>query len=259
MVMGIAGSRGAWFRGSCWCWRSGCSAARPRRVGGVLWTVNIPVRLSVDGGMQEQRKRSRRVPGGKLNFPKFQSLLVTSCVVSGQAKLFFLDPSTNPATLSRPLTPLSRRPPAGNRWRCVPTRSTSSAAGCVGLAEGLLDRLQQDRPQHPVDGTATLLYTGPAGSTCKGLAWTRRDPKTIYQSSSGASPIVLHLSETGPPIAGGAFLGLRRSHDRCGGRRGQRGDAGVLRLRPVRYVPGAVSVEPPRLRSARSREPTAPW
>ena len=40
-------------------------------------------------------------------------------------------------------------------------------------------------------------------------------------------------------------FGLRRSHDRGGGRRGQRGDASVLRLRPVRRVPGDFGGSPP--------------
>ena len=50
---------------------------------------------------------------------------------------------------------------------------------------------------------ASLLFTGPAGSTCQGLAWDgTSNPKTIYQSSSGESPNVLHLSEAGASIAG---------------------------------------------------------
>jgi hypothetical protein len=65
-------------------------------VGDVLWTVNIPqaAQCGTSSG-----SAVAVVPGGKLNFPKFQTLLVTSCVVGGQAKLFFLDPSTDPAML----------------------------------------------------------------------------------------------------------------------------------------------------------------
>ena len=55
-------------------------------VGGVLWTVDIPVQAQC--GPVESKTSGTAVavvPGGKLNFPKFQSLLVTSCVVGSQA------------------------------------------------------------------------------------------------------------------------------------------------------------------------------
>ena len=196
------------------------------------------------------------VPGGKLNFPKFQSLLVTSCVVGGQAKLFFLDPSTNPATLVSTLN-TSVTPTAG--WESLALRSDKvDLIGC-GMVGGSPKIYSIDfnkiTPNTTVDGTATLLYTGPAGSTCQALAWDgTSNPKTIYQSSSGAPPNCQL-----PPLGGRGLhrrecsFGLRRSHDRSGGRCGQRGDAGVLGFCPVRRVPGHRDDQ----RSVRSREPTA--
>ena len=95
-------------------------------VGDVLWTVDIPVAAQCAGN---SGSAVAVVPGGKLNFPKFQSLLVTSCVVGVQAKLFFLDPSTNPATLVSTLD-TTVTPTAG--WESLAfrsERSTSSAAG----------------------------------------------------------------------------------------------------------------------------------
>ena len=74
---------------------------------------------------------------------------MTSCVESGQAKLFFLDPSTNPATLVSTLD-TSVTPTAG--WESLALRSDKvDLMGCgmvVGLTQDLLDRLQQDHPQH---------------------------------------------------------------------------------------------------------------
>jgi hypothetical protein len=177
-------------------------------IGDVLWTVTIPAGAVGTVGAQCTGGSSGSavavVPGGKLNFPKFQSLLVTSCVESGQAKLFFLDPSTNPATLVTTLN-TSVTPTAG--WESLALRSDKvDLIGC-GMVGGVPKIYAIDfnriAPNTTVDGTATLLFTGPAGSTCQGLAWdVTSSPRTLYQSSAGASPNVLHLSEAGVSIAG---------------------------------------------------------
>ena len=174
-------------------------------VGDVLWTVNIPqaVQCGTSSGTAVAV-----VPGGKLNFPKFQTLLVTSCVVGVQAKLFFLDPSTDPATLVSTLD-TTVTPTAG--WESLALRPDKiDLIGC-GIVGGLPKVYSIDfskiAPNTTVDGMATLLFTGPTGSTCQGLAWdVTSNPKTIYQSSSGAPPNdvndVLRLSEAGASIAG---------------------------------------------------------
>ncbi len=174
-------------------------------VGGTLLTVNIPSAAQCGGS---SGSAVAVVPGGKLNFPKFHSLLVTSCIQSGQVKLFFLDPSTDPAALVSTLNtilPTGVTLDAG--WESLALRSDKvDLIGC-GMVGGTpkvysID-FNQITPNTTVDGTATLLFTGPAGSTCQGLAWdVTSNPKTIYQSSSGASPNVLHLSDAGASIAG---------------------------------------------------------
>ena len=183
-----------------------CTPAAEAVVGDVLHTLNLPAAAQCGTG---SGSAVAVVPGGKLNFPKFHSLLVTSCVVGVQAKLFFLDPSTNPATLVTTLD-TSVTPTAG--WESLALRSDKvDIIGC-GMVAGSPKIYSIDfnkiAPNTTADGLATLLFTGPAGSTCQGLAWdVTSNPKTIYQSSSGASPNVLHLSDTGAPIAGSVSSG----------------------------------------------------
>src|SRR5262245_27227137 len=75
---------------------AGLPAAGHALVGDVLMTTTIPAGAQCAGA---SGTAIAVVPGGKLGLPKIQTLLVTSCVLGGQAKLFFLDPSTEPATL----------------------------------------------------------------------------------------------------------------------------------------------------------------
>ena len=170
-------------------------------VGGVpLWTVNLPdqAKCPLVGGASSGSAVAV-VPGGKLNFPKIQTLLVTSCVQGGQAKLFFLDPSTNPASLIKTIN-TTVTPSAG--WESLAMRPDQvDLIGC-GMVGGLPSVYSIDYssipPNTTTDGTATLLFTGLAGSTCQGLVRdTSSNPKAVYQSSSGTSPNVLHLTDTG--------------------------------------------------------------
>jgi hypothetical protein len=182
------------------------SHAAEASVGGVLWTVNIPpgavgtVGAQCTGGSSGSAVAV--VPGGKLNFPKFQTLLVTSCVEAGQAKLFFLDPSTNPATLVKTIN-TSVTPTNG--WESLAVRPDKvDLIGC-GVVSGSPKVYSIDfssiPPNNTADGAATLIFTGPAGSTCQGLAWdVTSNPKTIYQSAS-TSPSIRHLSETGASVS----------------------------------------------------------
>jgi hypothetical protein len=176
-------------------------------VGDLLWTVDIPAAAQCGGS---SGSAVAVVPGGKLNFPKIQTMLVTSCVQSGQAKLFFLDPSTNlvcsasgctsTATLIKTIG-TTVTPTAG--WESLAARPDKiDLIGC-GMVGGVPKVYSIDYssipPNTTTDGTATLLFTGPTGSTCQGLAWdVTSNPKTIYESSSGASPNILHLMEQSP-------------------------------------------------------------
>src|SRR5215470_11680985 len=143
------------------------------------------------------------VPGGKLGLPKIQTLLVTSCVVGSQAKLFFLDPSTEPATLIKTVN-TNVTPSSG--WESLALRADRVDLIACGVVSGAPKVFSIDfnsiSPNTVADGTATLLFTGPAGSTCDGLAWdVISSPKTVYQSGAGGAT-ALHLSEGGAPIAG---------------------------------------------------------
>jgi hypothetical protein len=168
-------------------------------VGDVLTTVTLPPGAHCE---ESSGTAIAVVPGGKLGFPKIPTLLVTSCVRGGQAKLFFLDPSTSPTTLIKALD-TSVTPSAG--WESLALRSDrADLIGC-GMVSGSPSIYAIDfnaiAPNTVVDGTATLLFTGPAGSTCRGLAWdVTSNPKSIYLTSAGAA--VLHLAEHGAPIAG---------------------------------------------------------
>jgi hypothetical protein len=178
-------------------------------VGDVLLTVNIPAAAQCG---TSSGTAVAVVPGGKVGFPKLQTLLVTSCVQSGQAKLFLLDPSTNPAalvkTINTSVTPT-------NGWESLAVRPDKvDLIGC-GMVSGSPKVYSIDfssiPPNTTNDGTATLIFTGPAGSTCQGLAWdVTSNPKTIYQSAS-TSPSIRHLSETGASVAGDVGSGCQGS------------------------------------------------
>jgi hypothetical protein len=190
---------------------AGIAPSADALVGTSLRTVTVPAAAQCPSGATFTSGSALAVvPGGKLNFPKFNSLLVTSCVVNGQAKLFFLDPSTEPATLVSTLdTTVS---PTAGRESLALRSDKVDLIGC-GMVGGSPKIYSIDfnkiTPNTTVDGTATLLFTGPAGSTCQGLAWDgTSSPKTIYQSSSGAPPNdvndLLHLSEAGSSSIGGS-------------------------------------------------------
>jgi len=127
------------------------------------------------------------VPGGKAGFPSIPVLLVTSC----QNKLFFIDPAGSAApvrTLTTSVTPtggwkaLNARADKGDLLACVSPNSLYSI---------------DFSPLNTVaDGTATLLRSGPAGSTCAGVAWDSTD-KTIYQTgASGGANVVFKFGES---------------------------------------------------------------
>ena len=225
-------------------------------VGDVLWTVNIPASGAQCGSSSGTAVAV--VPGGKLNFPKFQTLLVTSCVVAARpSSSSWIRRPTRPRW-SRPLTP-AVTPTAG--WESLalrPDKVDLIGCGMVGGSPKIYSiDFNKIPPNTTVDGTATLLFTGPAGSTCQGLAWdVTSNPKTIYQSSSGASPNVLHLSEAGASIAGSVPSG-------CAGPMTGVAVGVVSAETPafsgsVLFVACPETGASPHRRSVRSREPTAP-
>ena len=95
-------------------------------VGETLWTVNIP------GGAQCSGSSGTAVavvPGGKINLPKIQTVLITSC----DSKLFFIDPSTTtPATPLKTLTAPSATPWPAGAWESLALRPDKvDLIGCV--------------------------------------------------------------------------------------------------------------------------------
>ena len=165
-------------------------------VGDVLQTLTLPTgaQCGTDSG-----SAIAIVPGGKLGFPTFPTLVVTSC----QNKLFFVEPST--ATLVKTIT-TSVTPSFG--WEAITLRpDRGDILGCGIVSPGVTAFYSIDflpSPNAVIDGTATFLRNGPAGSTCEGIAWDVSD-NTIYQSSSTGqsnSKLVFHLPETGTGTTG---------------------------------------------------------
>jgi hypothetical protein len=173
-------------------------------VGDVLKTVILPAGAlcGTDSG-----SAVAIVPGGKLGFPTFPTLLVTSC----QNKLFFVEPSTG--TLIRTINTVTQpgsvpfTPTAG--WQALTLRpDRADILGC-GIVSGQVALYAIDflpSPNTVIDGTVTFLGNPPAGSgaTCDGVAWDQTDPvnvSSIYLSSStgpSTSKLILHLSEAVP-------------------------------------------------------------
>jgi len=125
------------------------------------------------------------VPGGKLGFPATPTLLVTNCrqaVGDGSvSRLFFLDPSTNPATVKGTVDT-----GGFGAWEALTFRSdTADLLGCQ-LTDGPPDLyVIHFSPYDTVaaPGTASLLTTAPGNATCDGIAWDSKD-KSIYQTST---------------------------------------------------------------------------
>ena len=175
--------------------------------GDLLKTVNIPAAAlcSLGEGFTSGTAVAI-IPGGKLNLPKIPILLVTSCRdASGTTKLFFLDPSTDPATLVKTLN-TTVSPSFG--WESLALRADrADLAGCGTVAGQVavysIDFVITPPLNSVTDGTATFLRNAPAGATCDGIGWDLGD-KTIYESSTvsvsppDSTPVsVLHLLETG--------------------------------------------------------------
>ena len=182
-------------------------------VGDVIKTVTIPGTAncaSVDFGTA-----LAIVSGAKAGFPAIPALVVTSCLTVSDgtvSKLFFLDPSTEPATVVKTLTTspalkwnsLALRADMGDLLACNAGEVTTS------LYAIHFSPFDATPPTAGGVATATLLRSGPVGSTCDGIAWDTKD-KTIYQTSTNfdtpsGSFNVLHFapgSATATSIASG--------------------------------------------------------
>src|SRR5204863_10199696 len=132
------------------------------------------------------------VPGGKAGFPASPTLLVTSCVSSGEGgstiRLFFTDPNGDGPTVVKnfgtifPSTASAASKPT-NGWEALVLRADKGdllACGTNG-AKTVLWSIDFSPFNTIADGTATFLRNGPTGSSCDGIAWDPSD-STVYQT-----------------------------------------------------------------------------
>lgn len=161
------------------------------QTGSLLQTVNVPAAAQC-GSLGTS---VAVVPGLSLGLLQFPILLVTSCFGSGGNNLFFLDPSTNPATLVRTIV-TTNTPPEG--WGSLALRGDKGdllACGNNSSGEHAIYAIDIS-PNATPDGTATFMFNGTPGfDICDGVAWDAGD-NTIFQSPDVSSTIY-HYSETG--------------------------------------------------------------
>lgn len=181
--------------------RTGVSEAA---VGSTLGNVTIPDAANCGNAASPNFGSAVAVvPGGKVAFPAIPTLVVTSCISSGEvgsSTLFFLDPSTNPATLR---ANVSTTPTLS--WDVLAFRAdTADLLGCHETFSGTSLYVIHFSPYDTVaaPGNTSLLTNGPVGSTCDGVAWDSKD-KTIYQTSTNVDTLtgsfnVLHYSPSNP-------------------------------------------------------------
>jgi hypothetical protein len=184
-------------------------------VGDTFLTVDIPT-AALCGGTIGGTTVSI-VPGGKMkdesgnHLANIPILLVTSCVVSGQAKLFFLDPLELDLTKALKKTLTTTVTPS-NGWESLAFRSDKGDLLGCGMVSGQPTIYRIDFiPFSPfdgiTDGTAVALGRGPTGSTCKGVTWDLND-KSVYGSTTGT--MVNHIqipSETPSQVTTLPLLG----------------------------------------------------
>ena len=165
-------------------------------VGDLLQTVNVPELAKCDSGVGTS---VAIVPGSMVDLIQVPILLVTSCFTSSTqaSKLFFLDPSTNPATLVLTIN-TNPTPPVG--WGSLALRGDKGdLLGCGNSSDGTHSIYAIDISpfNQTSDGTATFLFNGASGigNPCDGVAWDASDD-SVFQSPDAVDTI-FHYSETG--------------------------------------------------------------
>jgi thrombospondin type 3 repeat protein len=188
--------------------------------GDLLATVTIPDAANCGTALTPNfGKAVAVVPGGKLGFPSTPTLVGTNCTagVESPSTIFFLDPSTNPATIK---ANVSTTPALA--WDALVFRAdTADLLGCHENIVGspslyVIHFSPYDTVAAP--GNTSFLTSGPAGSTCDGIAWDAND-KTIYQASTNRATLsdpfnVVHYSASNssaftsiPSGCGNFFIG----------------------------------------------------
>jgi hypothetical protein len=122
-------------------------------------------------------------------------LLVTSCFGGGANSLFFMDPTTSPATIVKTIQ-TTNTPPLG--WGSLSLRGDKGdLLGCGNSSDGTHGIYKIDiSPNNTPDGTATFLFNGASGfDICDGVSWDAGD-NTVFMSPD-VSNTIYHYSETG--------------------------------------------------------------
>ena len=155
------------------------------QTGSLLKTVNLPAGAQCSLGTSVAV-----VPGLSLGLVQYPILLVTSCYGASGNSLYFLDPSTDPATLVRTVV-TTNTPPLG--WGSLALRGDKGDLLACGNNSSGEHRIYSI---NMFNGAATFMFNGTAGlDICDGVAWDAGD-NTIFQSPDVSSTIY-HFSETG--------------------------------------------------------------
>ena len=163
-----------------------CAAtASDAAVGDLLKTVSVPVAAQCSIGTSVAV-----VPGSLVGFPGTPILLVISCFEGSD--LFYLDPSTNPATLVKTV---ATTPTAAGGWGSLAFRADQNdITGCGN-----------DGANHPIysidpnTGAATFLFNSVSGlQICDGHSWDASDQS--FYVSPDVSSTVYHFSATGTAL-----------------------------------------------------------
>ncbi len=170
-------------------------------VGDLLQTVDVPASAQCNSGIGTS---VAIVPGRTIGLNQYPILLVTSCFVynpsdSQKSNLYFLDPSTNPATLVRTIT---TNPTPANGWGSLSLRGDKGdIIGCGNdPSTAPIYAIDISPYTSTPDGTATFLFNGTAqyNNICDGVAWDTGD-NTIFQSLD-VDDTIFHYSDTGALI-----------------------------------------------------------
>lgn len=165
-------------------------------VGDLLQTVSIPAAAQCSSGLATSLAI---IPGSALSMSDKRILLVTSCFDSGAqaSELYFLDPSTNPATLVKTI---STSPTPSEGWGSLAYRGDKGdMLACGNEPDGThavyaVNITPFDGTAN--DGAATFLFNAAPGlDICDGVAWDTGD-NTIFQSPD-VNDTIFHYSETG--------------------------------------------------------------
>jgi hypothetical protein len=162
--------------------------------GDLLREVDVPAGAQCSSGIGTS---VAIVPGSTVNRPQHPILLVVSCYNSQTSSLYFLAPSTNPATLVLTIT-TSPTPTSG--WGSLSFRGDEGdLLGCGNGATAPIYAIDINPSNVPADGTATFLFNATADlNICDGVAWDTSD-NTVFQGPD-VSNTIYHYTAAGASL-----------------------------------------------------------